>query len=359
MKQLRHLFLSISFLLFSMQMHAAATTGATIALTKTANPDEYEVSLYIDRFCIVNAPPVNLSIEQKSNSLGMTVTGSVTLITTTQITGICVPNGGFSCPGGTGMYELFYHGLIMLPPASDWIISFSECCRNFVITNLSNAGSYTMYVKATLDNLNFPGNSTPAFNANPSLYECLNLNTQHINTVTEPDGDSIAYTLINPMDLNGSPINNYYGGLNANNFLVSSSPINIDPLTGIIDFTPSQIAAAVMVVKATEYRNGVACGSIMRDLMLNIITGQAADVDVNEMPGIYVYPVPATDYLSLNLPDENMKSEIKIYNSTGELVLTKIISGSGPVDVKELCEGLYVLRCNNQQNIFTSKFVKM
>ena len=79
---------------------------------------------------------------------------------------------------------------------SDWIFSFEQCCRNAAITNLQNAAGVGMYLSAKLDNLNYPVNSSPFFNNIPVTQFCVNNQFYYDQLATDPDGDSLAYSLV-------------------------------------------------------------------------------------------------------------------------------------------------------------------
>ncbi|MCK5787503.1 MAG: gliding motility-associated C-terminal domain-containing protein, partial [Chlamydiia bacterium] len=68
---------------------------------------------------------------------------------------------------------------------------------------------------------------------------------------------------------------NYNGGYSASNFLSSSTPITLDPLTGDICFTPNAILSTVTGIKVEEWRtiNGVPTliGTVLRDLQMSVV----------------------------------------------------------------------------------------
>src|ERR1051325_11589753 len=109
--------------------------------------------------------------------------------------------------GGTipGVEIWAYEDVIHLPlQCADWVISFSLCCRNDSVTNLLNPGSYDLYVEAKLNNTNGLCNNSPVFTSDPVPYRCL-LPATYNHGVVDPDGDSLAFTLINPLSA-GTPI---------------------------------------------------------------------------------------------------------------------------------------------------------
>jgi len=74
-----------------------------------------------------------------------------------------------------------------------------------------------------------------------------------------------------------------------------------------------------------------------------------------------LYPNPASDKLVLSFPKDLKNNLILIYNMQGQLLLKKEIKdfkNSSDIDLKDLTEGMYILKLQNNKCILTSKFVK-
>ncbi|MBK9540723.1 MAG: gliding motility-associated C-terminal domain-containing protein [Bacteroidetes bacterium] len=240
----------------------------------------YRVELTFYRDCKGSLPPNGVGIVFRSASCNQFFTDTLLQVAGTggEITYPC-PTVITSCedPLSTipGIQQYRYSGIITLPmQCADWVISWSYCCRNCDITTLnlpspcvvgSNPG---MYIETTLDNLNFTCNSSPQFSNVPVAFLCVGQNFTYNHGVTDPDGDSLVYSLVDPLqDSLGSimsvPFLPGYTGINP----ISSSPaITIDPQTGDIVMTPTQIEIGVLAVLVQEYRNGVLIGSVVRDM---------------------------------------------------------------------------------------------
>lgn len=84
---------------------------------------------------------------------------------------------------------------------------------------------------------------------------------------------------------------------------------------------------------------------------LSISDAQRLDFDM--------FPNPATDRLTIQLPSNTEKAEVQIYNYIGKLSLSKIISSdNNKIDVNDLSAGVYVLKVVTEDKIGTQKFVK-
>jgi hypothetical protein len=77
---------------------------------------------------------------------------------------------------------------------------------------------------------------------------------------------------------------------------------------------------------------------------------------------IKIYPNPASDKLTIELPTNTKRVEVSVYNLLGETVLTKtreeIVNNKMELDVKHLARALYVLKIKADHINHTSKFVK-
>lgn len=71
------------------------------------------------------------------------------------------------------------------------------------------------------------------------------------------------------------------------------------------------------------------------------------DVSETISDDFIVYPNPAVNYIYLNIPDNNINSEVQIFNSIGKLVLSENFSNSQRIDISGLPTGLYFIKYNN------------
>ena len=178
-----------------------------------------------------------------------------------------------SCSSGSnyGIQEYVFQGTVTLPPCNSWTISCGSCCRNTVST-VTGQGSWTML--ATLNNLDAPCNSSPSFSNKPVAVVCNNQSFCFNHGAVDVDGDSLAYSFYTPFTNYPNTLT-YNAGYSSSNFLNSSTPITIDPLTGDICFTPNAILSTVTGVKVEEWRtiSGVPTliGTVYRDLQMSVV----------------------------------------------------------------------------------------
>ena len=73
-----------------------------------------------------------------------------------------------------------------------------------------------------------------------------------------------------------------------------------------------------------------------------------------------IFPNPALNYLTICLPDNNSKSEMKIYNLIGQLEFTsKIENQKTNIDISGLTKGIYIIEITISDDIKRSKFIKL
>jgi hypothetical protein len=90
---------------------------------------------------------------------------------------------------------------------------------------------------------------------------------------------------------------------------------------------------------------------------------QSGTVDVtgireSEIPSVYVYPNPAGDYLTLQLPASYEVKTLRIYNVAGELVAEKGEFRATVLDVSGLRAGTYVLQLDCKEGLLHKVFIK-
>ena len=179
-----------------------------------------------------------------------------------------------TCQGGTsfGVREYVYQGQVTLAPCNSWTISVSNCCRNTVSTVL-NWPTGQFYIETTLNSLYAPCNSSPSFSNKPISIVCNGKSYCYNHGAIDPDGDSLAYSFSSPKKSSTTAVT-YYPPYSVTNFLSSSSPLTLDPVTGDICFTPASNMSSITGIKVEQWRtiNGVPTliGTTQRDLQFRV-----------------------------------------------------------------------------------------
>jgi hypothetical protein len=78
----------------------------------------------------------------------------------------------------------------------------------------------------------------------------------------------------------------------------------------------------------------------------------------NQSPGIDLYPNPVVDELFIKTND-NGSLKIDIYSISGVKVYSEnLVNGKNSVNVKDLCQGVYIVKIYDEQNVVTKQIVK-
>ena len=277
-KLLTRLLTWLSFILMFIQTsnEAFASHAQSADITyRCLGGNQYEISLSFYRDCAGVAAPGTVTLNLASASCGQNYNLTLNQIPGTgiDVSPIC---SAFNteCSGGTypGVQEYIYRGITTLPAScTDWVFSFSLCCRNATIGTILNPSAENIYVEATLDNLNFPCNSSPNFSNAPIPFVCSNQPYCFNNGSSDIDGDSLYFTLITPQTSATTTIT-YLTPYSAAQPLASSPAVTFNNLTGDMCMTPTMLQVTVFAVLVQEYRNEILVGSVMRDIQLRTIT---------------------------------------------------------------------------------------
>lgn len=171
-----------------------------------------------------------------------------------------------------------------------YYVSWERCCRNHIISNIVDPGSASQAFYAEIPR-NTIRNSTPRFTNNPVTLLCTNSLFKYNFKFTDADGDSLRYSLTNPLNGNLGPQNpNGEGGqgyplvmsgpyspviwnmgFNANAAINGNPPLNINMKTGEVSVNPTNEGTYVASILVEEFRNGVKIGEVRLELQFQVI----------------------------------------------------------------------------------------
>lgn len=189
-----------------------------------------------------------------------------------------------SCHGGgiyPGVQKYVYSDTVTFPgfgtshyDCSNWVINISISARN-PSTNIQNASAANLYIEATLNNSIDPATAKPyinnsaAFSEDPVPFVCLSSPFSYNCITLDPDGDSLTYLLVAPLQDHNDTL--LYTPGYSSQLPVTSSRFSFDVSTGQFSFVPSQTEVDVLALKISAYRRGVLVKTIMRDVQIKII----------------------------------------------------------------------------------------
>jgi len=236
------------------------------------NQYRFNVSFYRD--CDGISAPTSVSINISSASCGISTSQTLSLVGSQEVSQICGNMlSNTTCNGGSlpGIEQYTYSGVYTFPTAcNDWVIGYSECCRNSAITNLSSPANENLYVESHIDNTGGACNNSPVFNALPVPYICVGQTFSYNHGAVDPDGNTLVYSLVNPQSAAGTNIS-YVNGYSPANPMGVTGAFNLDANTGQMTFTPDQIQQGVITILIEEYDGATLVGTTMRDIQVVVI----------------------------------------------------------------------------------------
>lgn len=263
-----------------------------------ANSSRYQLTLklYID--CFQNNPGQN----DEDENFTIYVNGSNDAFTTVNAPKIkeeqirydpnsnpCITN-----PPTDVCYNLrYYQTTVELPDSKvGYIIAFQRCCRLDGIQNVSNSGRTGVTYLCTIPGTDIlPGaqkNSSPQFVAGDAVAICMSSAFTFNFGATDPDGDSLTYSLCDAYDGAGErqgtcftcvtpnpappppysplPYNPGYSGA-----VPMSSASSLNSRTGLLSgIAPAAIGQYVVTVCVSEFRKGVLINVHRKDIHIKV-----------------------------------------------------------------------------------------
>lgn len=273
---MKNTLLLVFFILSSMPIFATHFVGGDFQICQTG-PNTFEVTLRVYRDCLPGNSTVisptsvfirdNVTNAQVGSSFSMGTAVSQTILTL-----------GDSCYTPTGICVeeyVFVKTITLADNPNGYYLEWDDCCRNALIDNLNTPDNdgMTYYVQIP-DPALIGGNCTPDFGSYPSDgYLCIGFDQEIDWGVTDADGDSLVFSLINPFDeaLGGPkpfPTCAWAGGYGLGNILgnIVQPPMSINSETGVISCHSEFLGVFVFSVMVKEYRDGIQIGEAVRDV---------------------------------------------------------------------------------------------
>jgi len=216
----------------------------------------------------------------------------------TSVTPVSYSNPGCAV-GELATLKLIFTRVIQLDPGRynsqlGYYLIWERCCRNYNIDNIfSNppTGDNDDRAAGNTFFLEFPkivnSDGTPFINSSPVLfpplsdYACVNRLYFANFAGEDPDGDSIAYTMVTPVSTSLSvanpaptppphPIVTWRPGFSFVDQIPGSPSIGISS-EGFLTVRPSVVGLFVFAIKAQEYRDGFKIGETRRDFQMLVL----------------------------------------------------------------------------------------
>jgi len=191
-------------------------------------------------------------------------------------------------PDDVCIESAIYQGVVTLPViAGNYIIAYQVGNWAGSYVNFTNPASLGMTISAEIPGTNSvsEANNSPRFADYPQIVFCLDNQLTIPSNMIEEDGDSLAFTLCDPLvyENNGGGLNPdpedpppynsipWEPGFSANQPFENGSPTSIDPITGDFSVTPSLLGNFVARVCVEEWRDGVLINTHSRTFGYTIV----------------------------------------------------------------------------------------
>lgn len=225
------------------------------------------------------------------------------LLTQNDISPVCNASGpSISCaaPGPGAVEEFVFQSnpvvLSGTPPAAGWVFSYSSCCRNPALTNVTNGGGTGITLRSVMyayNNLNTNPcyDNSPEFLQPPSTIICAGMAYTYNQNAVDVELDSLAYSWAEPLDdtvVGTTPVSvwnppaspqymQWVPGFSATSPLPGPAlnpgniPAAINPATGEITFTSFTAGNFVTCVKVEAWKCGQLVAEIYREMQVVIL----------------------------------------------------------------------------------------
>ncbi len=351
----KRLFLFL-LLIFSFKVQASHMGGADIEY-KCIGVDTFKIVLKVYRDCTgipINASP-QITLTPISGCSTNSVNVTMTRLYVAPIGFLCQGQKNI-CEGGTFPYGLeenrFEVTVVLqqvfgsgLSASCCWIrISYSECCRNTNVTNLSSGNFYT---EAEMNRCLTPCNSSPVFFNRPTSVLCAGRAYTYNNLLadTTDKTDSISYQLTEPLNNTSTPVGFLTGFSKNKPFTFLGFPydtlpfpagFHLDSVTGQLGFTPMGQQQPALAIKVQEWRkisnSYQKIGSQIRDVQFytyNCSPNNNPEIEINgSKTGPWIFSSCALLPSCITIRVRDYDSVSPKYDTTRLYLLSNPINGS-------------------------------
>ncbi|MCC5918278.1 MAG: gliding motility-associated C-terminal domain-containing protein [Cryomorphaceae bacterium] len=253
------------------------------------------------------------------------------------------PTAGNCAPNGMGetlandVKKNIYRGVHAYPSPGTFTISTQDPNRNQGISNIPNSVNVVFYLQTTIIINPILGNNSSPELLNPPIDDgCVGKLFVHNAAAFDPDGDSLAYRLVDVRGVNGMPFGTTYDP----SFV--QDPVTIDSITGDLIWNTPQVQGQFnFAIEILEYRKSSSnvyalMSRVTRDLQVTIIGG--CNNDPPEITPAGPFCVVAGDTLNFSMTATDPNGHQVSLTATGgpfeidvPAFLTGPISGVGSV----------------------------
>ncbi|MFD1552816.1 hypothetical protein DNU06_08365 [Putridiphycobacter roseus] len=255
---------------FTFTLHASHVAGGNISYKATNNPNEVEFTLTFYRDCSGVSSQNSYALTIHNGCTGLDSFVIVNNFMEEDISQFCPAAASISpCNGGnigSGFIKTVFKGTHQFNSfCDDWVFSLGICNRN---PSANLLGNPCFYIETTMDNLNFPNNSSPFVTDIFHIPTYTLGSTAHLsNYIVDQDQDSLRFSLVAALEFSGDSVDyvSPYSG---------TSPItniSIDPATGQLSFPYSMSGNYTIAVLVEEFSElGQLKGTFINDYIISL-----------------------------------------------------------------------------------------
>jgi gliding motility-associated-like protein len=181
------------------------------------------------------------------------------------------------------------------------------------VKNMNNSVGTTFYVETRLNNLPFIGNNnSPQLLNDPIDDACNNKPWTHNPGAYDPDGDSLAFELIDCQQYNPDQMSK---PIRTDGFRNPAGPsdFSIDPYTGIVTWNgPKAVGVYNAAILIKEYRNGKLIGYVIRDMAIFVKDCPNDPPKINTQD-VYCLSVGQKATIPIEVLDPNIQDSVYFY----------------------------------------------
>lgn len=248
-------------------------------------------------------------------------------------------------PGFCCNYRLVYTGVHTYPVAGAYTLQTELSTRSADLLNIPNPTNQSLCISVTLiiPDMN-TSNSSVRFTT-PQCETYYNGNTLiHDVAAYDADGDSLSFGLGVPNGANCAPLFPYFlphqvGAGNDTSWL--------DLATGTFNFQdPWLLGAHVLLIRCTEWRNGMQMGTVQRDMKLCVNTL----TDAEELHGAIKPSLLPTDVMGVYTLTGGTRGSLEtvVVDAEGRTALfARTLAEGATLDLRTLANGVYIVRLSD------------
>jgi len=210
------------------------------------------------------------------------------------------------------------------PLGQPYVVSMKDPNRNDNILNINGGASvnvpFFLQTDVFLFNPTYFGyNSSPILLEPPIDFGVVGEIFQHTPNGYDPDGDSIAYELITPMQDNGTPVPGYDEVTDIEPG--ADNQYTFDVNTGLFTWdSPQKAGEYNIAILVKSYRNGQYLGGIVRDIQIKIVSA-------NNTPPI----IQTEDEICVEA-GQLIEFDVEAWDNDSPLQVVRLTATGGPLD---------------------------